>query len=188
MTDNPHERIRKLTDEEIHSARPNLEELSCMKRFPVSIVLENIRSLYNVGSMFRTADGAGIEKLYICGYTGYPPRKEIAKTALGAVDSVPWERCPNTFEVIYRLRAQGYQIVSLEHTDKSVTYTEADYNYPVCLVLGNEVKGVTPEIVAESDMAVDIPMFGIKQSLNVSVACGIALYRIVDKCRQMLEK
>lgn len=171
--------IIKLTQEELHGSRPSLPELAGKKRFPVAVVLENIRSLYNVGAIFRTCDGAFIEKIYICGYTGFPPRKEIDKTALGSTESVPWERVPNTYEVIYRLRSKGFQIVSLEQCRSSVPYDQAEYRFPLCLVLGNEVSGVSDGIVAAGDLAVDIPMYGLKQSLNVSVAAGIALYRII---------
>ncbi len=171
--------IIKLTQEELHGSRPSLSELSERKRFPVSVVLENIRSLYNVGAVFRTCDGAFIEKIYICGYTGYPPRKEIDKTALGSTESVPWERVPNTYEVLYTLRSKGYQIVSLEQCRSSVPYDRAEYRFPLCLVLGNEVGGVSDGIVAASDLAVDIPMYGLKQSLNVSVAAGIVIYQTV---------
>ena len=152
-----------------------------MNRFPVSVVLENVRSLYNVGSVFRTSDGAFIEKLYLSGYTGFPPRKEIDKTALGSVESVPWERVPNTFEIIYRLRAMGYQIVSLEQTEGGVSYNTADYRFPLCLIVGNEVSGVSKEVILKSDLAIDIPMHGTKHSLNAAVAYGIAVYHIVEK-------
>ncbi|MCL1911813.1 MAG: RNA methyltransferase [Leptospirales bacterium] len=156
-----------------------------MSRFPISVVLENIRSLYNVGSVFRTSDGAFIEKLYLSGYTGFPPRKEIDKTALGSVDSVPWERVPNTFEIIYRLRGMGYQIVSLEQTEGGVPYNTADYRFPVCLIVGNEVSGVSKEVILKSDLAVDIPMYGTKHSLNAAVAYGIAVYHIIEKYRNI---
>ncbi len=175
--------IRKLSHQELKSARPALDDLRNMKRFPVTVVCEDIRSLYNVGSIFRTSDGAGIEKLYLCGYTGYPPRPEIDKTALGSVESVPWEYRPNQFEVIRELRNRGYRIAALEHTSRSVPYTEAHYAFPLCLVLGNEVKGITDELLSLSDMAVDIPMHGLKQSLNVTVAYGILVYHVAGICK-----
>jgi len=178
------ENIRKLSNIEIKSARPAPGDLPGMNRVPVTVVCENIRSLYNVGSIFRTSDGAFIEKLYLCGYTGYPPRKEIDKTALGSVESVPWEHDTDTAGVLENLKSQGYTIVSLEHTDRSVQYDRAEYRFPLCLVLGNEVDGVTEECVSMSDMAVEIPMHGIKQSLNVSVAYGIALYHISGMYRR----
>jgi len=182
------EQIVKLTHEEIKSARPALEDLKLLERLPVSVIAENIRSLYNVGSLFRTSDGAGVEHLYLTGYTGYPPRKEIDKTALGSVESVPWSHCPDTAGSILNLRAQGYQIVTLEHTDRSVPYTEAPYRFPLCLVLGNEVSGITDNIVAKSDLSVEIPMFGIKQSLNVSVAYGIIVYHLVQEYKGISNK
>jgi tRNA G18 (ribose-2'-O)-methylase SpoU len=175
--------MRKLTHRELKSARPTPDELRGLARYPVSALCENIRSLYNVGSIFRTSDGAGIEKLYLCGYTGYPPRPEIDKTALGSAESVPWVRCPNQFEVLLELRKRGYRMVALEHTAGSVPYTDARYEFPLCLVVGNEVNGISDELLALCDMAVDIPMFGMKQSLNVSVAYGIAAYHIVGACR-----
>ena len=174
-----HNTIKKKSHQELKSARPSLEELKARRRFPVSVLCEDIRSLYNVGSIFRTSDGAGIEKLYLCGYTGYPPRPEIDKTALGSVDGVPWEYRPNQFEVINEIRKHGYRIVALEHTNGSIPYTEARYEFPTCLVLGNEVNGISDELLSRCDMAVDVPMHGLKQSLNVTVAYGILVYHIV---------
>lgn len=172
---------KKLVHEEIKAARPALEELTGVERFPVSIYAENIRSLYNVGSIFRTADGALAEKLWLCGYTGYPPRKEIDKTALGSVLSVPWEHSEDGIPVLSGLKERGVQLVALEHTDSSVKYTEADYNFPLCVMLGNEVEGLSDQAVSMCDIAVEIPMYGLKQSLNVSVACGVMLYFLVEE-------
>ncbi|MCP4138151.1 MAG: RNA methyltransferase [bacterium] len=173
--------MRKLQYEEIKSTRPSLDEAKEQEKFPISVMLENIRSLYNVGAVFRTSDGAGIDTLYLCGYTGYPPRKELDKTSLGSVESVNWERYEDPLEAVEKLKAAGVQIVALEHTDKSVPYTEADYRFPLCLVLGNEVEGISEELVAACDIAVEIPMHGIKQSLNVSVAQGIMTFHLVEK-------
>jgi tRNA G18 (ribose-2'-O)-methylase SpoU len=175
--------IRKLDFEELKSARPSLQEVRLSTRVPIAVVLENIRSLYNVGSIFRTSDGANVEKLYLCGYTGRPPRKEIDKTSLGSAESVPWEYVPEAASAVAELKSRGYQIVSLEHTDRSVPYTEAEYRFPLCLIVGNEVEGVSGELVSLCDMAVEIPMYGIKQSLNVSVAFGIAAYHITHRYR-----
>jgi tRNA G18 (ribose-2'-O)-methylase SpoU len=180
MNDNT---IKKLSHQELKSARPTADELKVMRRFPVSVLCENIRSLYNVGSIFRTSDGAGVEKLYLCGYTGYPPRAEIDKTALGSVESVSWEYRPNEFEVVHDLRKRGYRIVALEHTSLSVPFNRARYDFPLCLVLGNEVQGITDELLSLCDMAVDIPMHGLKQSLNVTVAYGIVVYHLIDACK-----
>lgn len=176
---------RKLQYEEIKSKRPDLSELDTKKRFPVTVVAENVRSLYNVGSIFRTSDGAFIEKLWLCGYTGFPPRKEIDKTALGSVESVPWEHETDTLSVIKRLKSDGYTILALEHTDSSVNYNEAEYTFPVALLLGNEVEGLSSEAVALCDQSVEIPMYGLKQSLNVSVAYGVIVYHLVQEfCRK----
>ncbi len=175
--------IEKLPDEELKAARPHLEELETMPRHPVRVVCENIRSLYNVGAIFRTADGALIEELHLCGYTGYPPRKEIDKTALGAVTSVPWSRHEDTTGLIVDLKKKGYHCVALEHTRHSLEYNSFHYSWPLCLVIGNEVEGVTPEVLALCDDAVEIPMYGLKQSLNVSVAFGILAYHVVENFR-----
>ena len=175
--------INKLSHEEIKSKRPGLNEISSLKRLPVVVVAENIRSLYNVGSIFRTSDGASIEKLWLCGYTGYPPRKEIDKTALGSVDSVPWEYNEDTVSVVKSLKQKGYRIAALEHTDKSSMYNEIEYDFPLCLIIGNEVEGLSRDIVALCDMAIELPMHGIKQSLNVSVAYGIMIYHLLSEFR-----
>jgi tRNA G18 (ribose-2'-O)-methylase SpoU len=179
MTDR---QLRKLSHEELKAARPDESELDALGRRPVAVVCENIRSLYNVGSIFRTSDGAGIEKLYLCGYTGYPPRSGIDKTALGSVRSVPWEYIPNQFEAVRILKNRGYYVLALEHTSGSLSYDEACYTFPLCVVIGNEVSGITDELLKLCDMAVDIPMNGLKQSLNVSVAYGILVYHIMRNC------
>ncbi len=173
--------IRKLSFDEIFSRQPNLETLQKMERLPIYAVAENIRSMHNVGSFFRSSDGARIAHLFLTGFTAQPPRLEIEKTALGATDSVPWSYSQNTAEVVHALKKRGVQIVVVEHTSASVNYFEADYSYPLCLVMGNEVDGVSEEIVQMADLAVEIPMLGIKQSLNVSVAYGIVLYHVLGK-------
>lgn len=171
--------MRKLTFEEITARRLNPERLKFAHRFPIYALVDNIRSLYNVGSIFRTADAVRLKKLYLAGFTGHPPRKEIDKTALGAVETVPWEYQKDPVESIRSLKHQGTQIIVLEHTTESRPYQEINYAFPCCLVVGNEVFGVREEIVELADVAVDIPMFGTKQSLNVTIAFGIAIYRIL---------
>lgn len=180
--------INKLTYDEIFNARPKLDELKHVSRFPVSVVVENVRSLYNVGSLFRTSDGALIEKLYLCGYTGHPPRKEIDKTALGSVDSVPWEHYGDPYEIVSQLKERGYHITALEHTSHSMPYNTCEYAFPLCVVIGNEVDGVSEELIALCDSAVEIPMHGLKQSLNVSVAYGIIMYSIIDQYQKNIKK
>ena len=172
--------MRKLGPEEIALRRIGKDEAGSAERLPVAGMLDNIRSLYNVGAMFRTSDGALARHLYLTGYTPAPPRTEIAKTALGAIDTVPWSHHRDPLEAIAVARASGMRICLLEQTDASVplfSLTPADF--PLCLVVGNELTGVSPAIVREADMAVEIPMFGVKHSLNAAVAFGIALFECV---------
>ena len=172
--------MRKLTYEEISCRRFTLQQLRQEERFPIYVLLDNIRSLYNVGSIFRTADGARIKKLFLGGYTPHPPRKEIEKTALGATHSVPWEYVQNPLPAIRNLKSQGIRVAVLEHTDTSVPYYSLQRDdFPLCLVVGNEITGVSKEIIAETDRAIEIPMYGMKQSLNAAVAFGIAVFEFV---------
>jgi len=140
------------------------------------LILENIRSLYNVGSIFRSADGFGVDKMYLCGYTGCPPRKEIAKTALGAEDVVPWEKQENTSKLIQSLKKEGYKIVSLEKSKNSVDIKKYKWEEKTVLILGNEIEGVAQNVLDMSDDIVHIEMVGIKESFNVASAGAIAMY------------
>ncbi len=172
--------MRKLLHDEISKNRLSSDQIDSAERMPIYVLLDNIRSLYNVGSIFRTSDGAFIEKIFLTGFTPYPPRPEIDKTALGATKTIPWEYNKDPLEIIHKLKEQSIKIVSLEHTDSSIPYYDyKDSDYPLCLVIGNEIKGIRDEILKLSDIAVEIPMFGMKQSLNVSVAYGIALFDLV---------
>lgn len=171
--------MRKLTHEEISRNRSTTETLHEVEKLPVQVVLDSIRSAYNVGSIFRTSDGAMIEKLNLCGYTPYPPQKEVLKTALGAQESVQWEHFEKPEEVIERLKKQGYKICALEQTDSSIPHYNLSKNdFPLCLVVGNEIKGVSQELIDLCDFAIEIPQYGIKQSLNVAVAYGIAIFEL----------
>ncbi len=175
--------MRKLTHDEISTRRFTLKELEKQERLPIYLLLDNIRSLYNVGSMFRTADGARISKMFLCGYTPYPPRREIEKTALGATATVPWEYHKDPMAPLHQLRKEHVDICVLEHTDMSVPYWSTErLRFPLCLIIGNEIVGVSKEIISFADRAIDIPMFGMKQSLNASVALGIALFEMVRRC------
>ena len=144
----------------------------------VYVLCNNIRSAHNVGSIFRTADGAGVEKIYLCGITGVPPRPQIEKTALGAEKTVLWEYSKSALKTIKKLKKQGYQIIALERTKKSEPFHKAKYKNKVCLVVGNEVTGIKKSVLKEADKIVFIPMRGEKESLNVSVAFGIGVYQI----------
>ncbi|HZY09814.1 MAG TPA: RNA methyltransferase [Bacteroidota bacterium] len=173
--------MRKLQYDEIAQKRLSPEQLQKETRFPVYILLDNVRSLYNVGSIFRSADGARVTKLYLCGYTPHPPRKEIEKTALGATATVPWEYVKDPHLVISQLKQRGIHICLLEQTDQSEQYFSIQKNrFPLCLVVGNELSGISKEIIAQADSAVEIPMFGMKHSLNVAVALGIVLFEFIN--------
>jgi tRNA G18 (ribose-2'-O)-methylase SpoU len=167
--------MRKLTHPEIVERQLGSKK---QPKVPCAVVLNNIRSLYNVGSIFRTSDGAGIEKLWICGITGHPPSNQISKTALGAENEVLWEHGRDVVSVIRDLKGQGYQIVLLEQMAESVPYADFKPQFPVCLVLGNEIGGVSEEIISLCDAAIEIEMAGLKNSLNVSVAFGVIAYYI----------
>ncbi len=173
--------MKKISYLDLINSSPSLSELKKIPRRPVRVLVENVRSLYNVGSIFRTSDAAGVEKIYLCGITGKPPRAEITRAALGADKSVPWEYHRQAINIVRQLKDEGLKIVVLEHTDQKQNYFRTKYEFPLCLVVGHEIVGVSDEIVALADQAVEIPMFGVKQSLNVSVAYGIAIYEIVKK-------
>ena len=148
---------------------------------PLYLVCENIRSLYNVGAIFRTADAAGVTRLFLCGYTPQPPRGEISKVALGAEENVLWEHHVQSWRLIERLRARGVQIVALENhvSDKTtLDYREFRPDYPLVLLVGNEVTGLSAGLLRRADSIIELPMYGQKESLNVAVACGIALYEL----------
>lgn len=172
--------MRKLSYEEIKEIRKDTGTFNSSERHPVCIMLHNVRSLYNVGSIFRTADSAGIAQIVLCGFTPHPPRKEIEKTALGAVDTIPWRYFKNSIEAVETLRNEGWTIAALEITNKKRNYYDiAKNDFPLCLVAGNELTGIDNEILEQCDLALEIPMYGTKHSLNVSVAVGIAVFEAV---------
>ena len=170
--------MKKLIHEEIQRIRlTEAEAASAAKRFPVIAILDNIRSLYNVGSIFRTSDGARIEAIYTVGYTPHPPRPEIEKTALGATRTVPTRHFENMGDAITAARDLGFGVCALELTDSSRSvYDLAEADFPMALIVGNEITGVSREALELIDFAIDIPMLGAKHSLNVSVAYGVCLY------------
>ena len=142
-------------------------------------LIEDVRSLYNVGAIFRTADGAGFSKIYLTGITACPPHREIRKVALGAEEHIPWEYHGDSFELVRKLQADDVQMVVLETTSRSENYSETEYKFPLCLVVGNELNGVSAGLVQAADSLIQIPMNGSKMSLNVSVAFGISSYEIL---------
>ena len=171
--------MRKLSHDEIAQSRSTIETLHKVKKIPVYVLLNSIRSNYNVGSIFRTSDGAMIEKLYLCGYTPCPPKKEVLKTALGSTESVKWEYVKDAKMLISQLKSRGIQICALELTDKSIPYHQIGFvDFPICLVVGNEITGVSQELLDLCDKSIEIPQYGIKQSLNVAVAYGVAIFEL----------
>jgi tRNA G18 (ribose-2'-O)-methylase SpoU len=165
--------MRKLNHSEL-VARQEVQRQG--PRLPFCVVLNDVRSLYNVGSIFRTADGAGVEKLWICGITGHPPDTQISKTALGAEKEVPWEYRRDAREVVRELQGLGYRIVFLEQLAESIPYQDYCPSGPICLVIGNEISGVSEGLVSLCDETIEIEMAGAKNSLNVSVAFGVVAY------------
>jgi tRNA G18 (ribose-2'-O)-methylase SpoU len=177
--------MRKLLHEEISARRHRGEALESLDRFPIYGLLDNIRSLYNVGSMFRTADGARLGRLYLAGYTPHPPRREIEKTALGATATVPWEYHRSPLDAVEAVKRSGARLCVLEQTDASRPhYRLRREDLPLCIVVGNEISGVSREFLAAADCAVEIPMYGMKQSLNAAVAFGIAVFELVKLYRE----
>lgn len=213
--------MRKLTHDEISVNRSSLDKIHTIKKLPVTVLLNSIRSSYNVGSIFRTSDGAMIEKLILCGYTPHPPiasvvisndpdfdreseksfirncltdsspskegfgmteklgNKDVLKTALGSTQSVKWEYIKSPIEAIKNLKDQGIKICALELTENSKPYYDINKNdFPIGLVVGNEITGVSQEVLDLCDYSIEIPQYGIKQSLNVAVAYGIAIFEL----------
>lgn len=180
--------MRKLSFEELQEQRISCPDAQARPPMPVAVILDDIRSLHNVGAVFRTADAVALEHLYLCGISGTPPRDEIRKTSLGAEETVPWSYHADATEVVGDLRKRGYQIVVLEQTTASVDYDQAQFRFPLCLIIGHEYNGVSDKLVELADLAVDLPMLGIKHSLNVSVAFGVAVYKILQRWEKSRER
>lgn len=156
-----------------------------VRALPVAVLLDNVRSLYNVGAFFRTADAAGLEKLWLCGITGRPPKHAISKTALGAEETVAWEHAWDPLPAMEALRGRGYEIAAVETTMHAVDLFDWRPRFPVCVIFGHEVDGIRPEVSALCDTHVRIPMLGLKHSLNVATAGGVVIYELLRKYREM---
>jgi 23S rRNA (guanosine2251-2'-O)-methyltransferase len=154
-------------------------------RLPAAVLLDNVRSMYNVGAFFRVADGVGLEKVCLCGITAHPPKKAITKTALGAEESVAWEHDWDAVQMAQRIRRSGYEIAAIETSIDSVDLFEWRPRFPVCVAFGNEVEGLRPELLELAETHVRIPMLGNKTSLNVATAAGIVLYELLRKYRDV---
>ena len=168
--------MRKISNEELH--RPSVDEFAAMGRIPVVVVLDNVRSAQNVGAFFRTSDAFAIERVALCGITSTPPSRDIHKTALGAELTVEWSHYETTVECVSQLKAEGYKLLAIEQVEGAVMLDElvvdADARY--ALVFGNEVAGVDQKVVDASDFSLEVPQFGTKHSLNVSVTVGVILW------------
>lgn len=173
--------MRKLKLSELN--RISIDEFKNASKTPVIIVLDNIRSLHNIGSVFRTADAFRIEALYLCGISGTPPNKEIHKTALGSTESVSWKYFDKTLDAISFLREKNIAVYAVEQAEGSISIEEFSPSFakPLALVFGNEVNGVDDEILQHIDGCIEIPQFGTKHSLNISVSAGIVIWEIFQK-------
>ena len=179
--------MKKLKLEEL--GRISVDQFKEAEKIPVSIVLDNVRSLHNVGSAFRTADAFRVEKIYLTGITGTPPHREIHKTALGATESVVWEYAEKPEDIVQQLKAVGYKIIVIEQTDASTALHEFKRlkDEKICLVFGNEINGVTDAVIQHADVALEIPQSGTKHSLNVSVCIGVVLWEICRPTSQAFQ-
>jgi tRNA G18 (ribose-2'-O)-methylase SpoU len=172
---------RKLKNSELE--RKTAAQFVASNKTPLIIILDNIRSLNNIGAVFRTSDAFLIKKIYLCGITATPPHKDIQKTALGATDSVSWEYAQNTIEVVDKLRSEGVFIASIEQAENAISLSDFSLTKETtyAVIFGNEVKGVSQEVVYKSDAVIEIPQHGTKHSLNISVSAGIVIWDLFCK-------
>ncbi len=173
--------MRKLNNSELD--RLSVDEFKDTKKTPLIVILDNIRSLNNIGSVFRTSDAFLIEKIYLCGITAKPPHKDIHKTALGSTDTVVWEYVKDTLEVVKSLQAQNVKVISIEQAENATMLNDftPQPKTTYAIVFGNEVKGVQQEVVNKSDMVIEIPQYGTKHSLNISVSCGVVVWDLFSR-------
>ena len=172
--------MKKLKNKDLQ--RINIEEFKIAKKAPITIVLDNVRSALNVGSVFRTSDAFLIENIILCGITATPPNKEIRKAALGSTDSVNWKYVKNTTDAVQQLIKEGYYVVGVEQADKSTLLDEFKLpKKPIAIIMGNEVNGVDQEVINLCDEVIEIPQFGTKHSLNIAVTTGIVIWDLWGK-------
>ncbi|AXO80307.1 TrmH family RNA methyltransferase [Olleya aquimaris] len=175
--------MRKLKNSELD--RLSINDFKSAKKTPIIIVLDNIRSLNNIGSVFRTSDAFLVEKIYLCGITATPPHKDIHKTALGSTDTVTWEHVENTMDLVEKLQADNIKVCAIEQAENATMLDDfkVEANTKYALVFGNEVKGVAQDVVSASDVVIEIPQFGTKHSLNISVSCGVVTWDLFSKLK-----
>ena len=176
--------MRKLKNEEL--IRKSVAEFKAAEKLPLTLILDNIRSLNNIGSVFRTSDAFLVKKIYLCGITACPPHKDIRKTALGATETVRWKHAENIMDEVKVLKAKGYTVCAIEQTEQTTFLQEIQGfdTKPYVLIFGNEVNGVRQDLVDCADCVIEIPQFGTKHSLNVSVCAGIVLWEF---CKKFIE-
>jgi 23S rRNA (guanosine2251-2'-O)-methyltransferase len=172
--------MRKLSMEEL--GRLSAEEAKTTTKIPLVVVLDNVRSMHNVGSVFRTSDAFLVQQIILCGYTPQPPHRDIHKTALGATETVAWQYFQTTMEAAMELKQKGYKLMAVEQTTNSISLPAFQWagTVPIAIIFGNEVEGVSADVLALCDAAIEIPQYGMKHSLNISVAAGIVLYRFME--------
>lgn len=174
----------KISNEEL--GRKSLDEFKRSEKSPIILILDNIRSLHNVGSVFRTSDAFAVQKIYLCGITAKPPHREINKTALGATESVEWEYCESTLDALEKVIRDGFMVYSIEQTQNSIALNEFQPSQSkIALIFGHEVKGVQQNIIDQSNGSIEIPQMGTKHSFNISVSCGIVLWDIFQKIKRL---
>ena len=175
--------MRKLKNSELE--RISVENFKSLKKTPIVVILDNVRSALNVGSCFRTSDAFRIEKIYLCGITAVPPNKEIRKSALGATDSVDWEYQESTKDVVLDLKKKGYLTIAIEQVNESIMLNHfSETNSPIAVVFGNEVNGVQQSVIDVCDNCIEIPQIGTKHSLNISVSVGVVLWDLFNKINE----
>jgi 23S rRNA (guanosine2251-2'-O)-methyltransferase len=177
------ENMRKLKTEEL--GRVGIEDFKKQDKLPITVILDNVRSMHNIGSIFRTSDGFAIEKIYLCGITAQPPHREIEKTALGATQSIEWAYSADITDLIPELRGEGYKIIAIEQADNSVMLNDFQpkNSEKYALIFGNEVNGVSDEAMKLIDTCIEIPQFGTKHSFNIVVSAGIVLWDFFAKLK-----
>lgn len=176
---------RKLKNEEL--PRLSESEFKKVEKLPLIVILDNIRSLNNIGSVFRTADAFLIENIYLCGITAQPPHKDIHKTALGATETVDWAYAKNTLDVVQKLKSENVKVLAIEQAESAVMLDKFSpvKNQKYAVVFGNEVKGVAQEVVDASDMVIEIPQYGTKHSLNIAVSAGVVVWDLFSKIKKL---
>ena len=175
----------KLNSKQLRRSEPTEKEIKDIKRNPIYLVLDNVLDTYNIGSLFRLSDATGVAKMYLCGDMEYPPSSRVHKAAVGTENWVPWEKEESTLKVIKRLRKSGVQIISVEQSPKAISYKllAKSLEFPCAVVIGHETHGVSKEVLKESDIIVELPMYGINKSFNVWGSAAVVLYKILEELK-----